>query len=226
MPKHQLEIACFNLESAQIAQANGANRIELCDGFEVGGTTPSVEMTRAAKARIIIDLYVMIRPRGGDFVYSDEEFLQMKTAITTLKNEQVDGFVFGILNEDRSVNVEQNAALVALAKPLPCTFHRAFDSVADGFAALEDVIRCGFVHILTSGQSPNVTAGSVRLGELVKKASDRIVIMPGGGLRASNIQAVLLQTGASWYHSSAITQGGQIANADEIKSLLSNLKTS
>lgn len=222
-PQPKLEIACFNTQSALIAQANGANRIELCDGFEVGGTTPSSEMIRKVKAETTIPVYVMIRPRGGGFVYSDEEFRQMKSAVTELKKENVDGFVFGILSEDQTVNLQQNQELVWLASPLPCTFHRAFDEVTDAFSSLEAVIGCGFTTILTSGQAPNVMGGAERLGELAVRAGNRIAIMPGGGLRSSNIAQIQLQTGADWFHSSAITQGGQTANAAEVVALRSNL---
>ncbi len=221
--KNQLEIACFNLESALIAQKYGADRVELCDGFEVGGTTPSLEMTGNARTSLQIDLYVMVRPRGGNFTYTDEEFAEMKNTILKVRAEQVDGFVFGVLHQDNSINVRQNAELVALAHPLPCTFHRAFDAVPDAFLALEAVINCGFKTILTSGQMPNVVEGAERLAILVEKANNRIVIMPGGGLRASNVAFLQQKTKAHWYHSSAITQGNQTADAAEILSLKSNL---
>lgn len=220
----QLEIACFNLESALIAQENGADRVELCAGIEVGGTTPDYEMVRQAREDLSIDLYVMIRPRGGNFVYSNEEFEQMQSDISTLKKIKVDGFVFGILNEDNSINLEQNKTLVDLAKPLACTFHRAFDEVQNPFQALEQIIDCGFKTILTSGQKPNVTEGKDNLAELVKAANNRIVIMPGGGLRSSNIDAIRQTTKAIFYHSSAITDGSETANANEIQALKAKLK--
>jgi copper homeostasis protein len=220
----KLEIACFNLNSALIAQQNGADRVELCDGFDVGGTTPSVAMTRKARASLTIDLFVMIRPRGGNFVYSKEEFEQMKTSINELKKEKVDGFVFGILKEDNTINKEQNSELIALAKPFPCTFHRAFDEVSEAFQSLEDTIKCGFQTILTSGQMPYVETGVDSLAALVKMANNRIVIMPGGGLRSSNCKSIQQKTKANYFHSSAITDGNQMANPIEIIALLSNLK--
>lgn len=218
----KLEIACFNLESAMVAHQSGADRIELCDGFEVGGTTPSIENVNLFKATSDSDLYVMIRPRGGDFVYGQQELEQMKNEVLQFKELKVDGFVFGILNEDHSINTIQNSELVALANPIPCTFHRAFDKVADAFLALEEIINCGFQTILTSGQTSNVMDGSDRLAALVVKANNRIVIMPGGGLRSNNIGFICQKTKADWYHSSAITDG-QIANPEEIKALQSNL---
>ena len=224
VPNAKLEIACFNLNSALIAQENGADRVELCVGFDVGGTTPSVAMTRQARTSLSIDLLVMIRPRGGNFVYSDEEFEQMKTAIHELKKEKVDGFVFGILKEDKTINKEQNSELIAFAKPFPCTFHRAFDEVSEAFQSLEEIIECGFQTILTSGQMPNVELGVDRLATLVEKANNQIIIMPGGGLRSSNCSSIQQKTKAKFFHSSAITEGNQMANPDEIMALQSNLK--
>lgn len=220
----QLEIACFNLNSAIIAQENGADRVELCTGFEVGGTTPSTEDIIEARKLLSIDLYVMIRPRGGNFVYSDEEFMKMKLNILQMKSYGINGFVFGILNEDNVVNIAQNKELVGLAKPFPCTFHRAFDEVSDVFQSLEDIIECGFTTVLTSGQTQNVTAGIDNLTELVKKTNNRITIMPGGGLRSSNIGLVQQKTKATFYHSSAITDGSPTANTNEITALKNNLK--
>lgn len=219
----KLEIACFNAESALIAQQGGADRIELCDNIKEGGTTPDLQITKQTLEKVTIPLYVMIRPRGGNFVYSEEEFQQMKKEIQQFKTLGVDGFVFGILNHDRTVNTKQNSELVAMAKPLPCTFHRAFDAVTDVSLSLEDVIQCGFSTILTSGAMPNVVEGITVLKQLVEKANNRITIMPGGGLRSTNINLIQQQTGAGFYHSSAITDGSEIANGDEVRILKSNL---
>ncbi|MCF6133301.1 copper homeostasis protein CutC [Flavobacterium wongokense] len=220
----QLEIACFNLDSAIIAQRNGANRIELCDGFEVGGTTPSLQTVVKAKELLTIEFYVMIRPRGGNFLYSEEEFEQMKTEILQFQKLNVSGFVFGILNPNNTINKIQNIELVELAKPFPCTFHRAFDEVENVFQALEDVIACGFQTILTSGQAQNATEGMQRIAELVSKSNNRIAIMPGGGVRSSNSALIQQQTKASWFHSSAITDNTVTANPNEILALKSSLK--
>lgn len=221
---NKLEIACFNLKSAVIAQKNGADRVELCASIEVGGTTPDFEITKKTKELISIDLNVMIRPRGGNFVYSEDEFNQMKLEIIELKKLNVNGFVFGILNEDNSINIIQNTELVYLAKPFPCTFHRAFDEVSNVFQSLEEIIECGFQTLLTSGQMPNVVEGVNKLAELVSKANKRITIMPGGGLRASNLNSIQEKTRATFYHSSAITNGSETANPDEITALKSILK--
>ena len=221
----KLEIACFNYESALIAQEGGANRIEFCDNLKEGGTTPDFEMVKKLRKEITVDLYVMIRPRGGNFYYSETEFQQMKIEIERFKNIGVNGFVFGILNDDKSINVLQNSELVAIAKPFPCTFHRAFDLVKDVFQSLESVIQCGFSTILTSGTMPNVVEGISVLQQLVVKANNRIVIMPGGGLRSTNIQLLQEQTNAGFYHSSAITDGSETANLEEVKALKSNLES-
>jgi len=223
MEKSQLEIACFNYESALIAQENGANRIELCENMHLGGTTPNSILTFRVREKTLIKMHVIIRPRGGDFVYSDEEFAEMKQDIKQLKKLRVDGFVFGILNADGSVNKKQNQELIHLAGSLPCTFHRAFDVVKNVEQSLEDVIDCGFKTILTSGQGRNVAEGISVLEKIQKLARDRIVIMPGGGLRSSNIQLLNEKLKPTFYHSSAITNDTETADPIEVKGLLLNL---
>ena len=223
MEIYKLEIACFNLESAIIAQENGADRVELCANMKEGGTTPDFKITEQARKELTIDLNVMIRPRGGDFVYSYNEFEQMKAEIIAFKKLNVDGFVFGILDKEGNVNIEQNKELVALASPIPCTFHRAFDVVNKVYESLETVIDCGFKTILTSGQEKNVVEGIDVLAELVKKANNRIVIMPGGGLRSTNISLLKEKTKAVFYHSSAIVETGETANGEEVKALKEKL---
>ena len=220
---NKLEIACFNLKSAIIAQENGADRVELCAEMKKGGTTPDFEITEKTRKELSIDLNVMIRPRGGDFVYTDLEFEQMKDEIIAFKKLNVDGFVFGILDKDGDVNKAQNSELVALAGPVPCTFHRAFDVVNNVYQSLETVIECGFTTILTSGQEKNVVEGIDVLAELVVKANGRITIMPGGGLRSSNISLLKEKTKASFYHSSAIIDPGETASGDEVKALKGKL---
>jgi copper homeostasis protein len=220
----KIEIACFNIESAILSQKAGADRVELCANISVGGTTPLIEMIQQARKNITIDLFVMIRPKGGNFVYSEAEFEQMKSEIETIKELGVNGVVFGILNEDNTIYVKQNSALVELAKPFPCTFHRAFDSVSNYEQALEDVIACGFSTLLTSGTFSNVTEGKEVLKKLVEQAKNRIEIMPGGGLRSMNISELNQIVNANWYHSSAITDGTEIANPEEIVQLKNKLK--
>lgn len=217
----KIEIASFNIQSAIIAQQNGADRVELCAEMNVGGTTPSIADIKEVRAVLNIDLNVMIRPRGGDFVYTGDEFQQMKNEILAIKELGVDGLVFGILNADNTVNTAQNKELVDLASPLPCTFHRAFDAVQNMQIALEDVISCGFKTILTSGCEPTVNQGLSNLKQLVEWAGTRITIMPGGGLRSTNIAHILQETGALYCHSSAITDGTDTAVAEEVQALKS-----
>jgi len=219
MKKNQLEIACFNYESAIIAQDNGADRIELCDDMRLGGTTPNLITAERVREKLAIKMHVIIRPRGGDFVYTEEEFLEMKQDIKQLKALGVDGFVFGILNQDGSINKEQNLELVQLASPLSCTFHRAFDVVNSIEQGLEEVIACGFQTILTSGRGKNVEEGILDLELIQKLAGDRIEIMPGGGLRSSNIKLLQEKLQPTFYHSSAITDQTETANPEEIKEL-------
>ena len=221
----KIEIACFNLESALIAQKAGADRVELCADMLVGGTTPTIEIIKQAREHLNIDLYIMIRPRGGNFVYSDSEFEQMKSEIEAIKKLGVNGFVFGILKDDNTINIEQNLELVELAKSFPCTFHRAFDEILDYEKALENVISCGFSALLTSGTFPNVMEGKYVLKQLVIQANNRIEIMPGGGLRSTNISALDEMVNINWFHSSAITDGSEIASLEEIVQLKKKLQS-
>lgn len=219
MKKNQLEIACFNFESALIAQENGADRIELCENMQLGGTTPNYILGVRVREQLSIQMHIIIRPRGGDFVYSDEELIEMKQDIKQFKKLGIDGFVFGVLKEDGSVNKTRNKELVDLASPLTCTFHRAFDVVENVEQSLEDVIDCGFKTILTSGQGVNVLEGISVLEKIQKLAGDRIIIMPGGGLRSSNIQVLQDKLKPTFYHSSAITDDSETADPEEIKKI-------
>lgn len=218
----KLEIACFTNASIQIAFENGADRIELCDQMEVGGTTPSIEMVKFA-SKFNIPKYMMVRPRGGNFVYSNEEFEIMKKSILEFKNQNINGFVFGLLTEDFQVDISKNKELIHLANPLPCTFHRAFDEVIDRKQALEDCISCGFENILTSGTKKTALEGKESIKDLIQQANNRIIIMPGGGIRSSNIEELDRFVQANWYHSAAIIDGSNTANAEEIQNLKQKL---
>jgi copper homeostasis protein len=199
----KLEVIGFNIESCVAAQKAGAHRIELCSGPGEGGTTPSYGFTRAASKKLQIDLYVMIRPRGGDFFFSDEEFEIMKTDVAACKQLNCSGVVFGILTKDGKVDKKRCKELIDLAYPMEATFHRAFDRVADPFEALEDIIESGFERILTSGLKPKVIEGKQTIFQLISQANDRIIIMPGSGLNAENIIEIAEATGATEFHSSA-----------------------
>lgn len=198
-----LEIIAFTIESCAIAQAAGANRIELCDNPGDGGTTPSYGFIKAARAKLDIELYCMIRPRDGDFFYRDEEFEIMKADVLNAKQLGCDGVVIGLLNKDGSVDKERSKKLVELAYPMGVTFQRAFDRVSDPFKALEDVIETGCERILTSGLVPSCLDGAPLIAQLVQQAAGRIVIMPGSGLRSSNVIDVARITGATEFHTSA-----------------------
>lgn len=222
MPK--IEIACFNVEAARIAQQHGADRVEFCADMPLGGTSPDWQETETVRRELRIALHVMIRPRGGSFVYTEAEFAQMQMDVLKYEALGVDGFVFGILDAAGNIDKQQNNALVQLAGGKPCTFHRAFDEVSDSTQALEDIISCGFRTVLTSGCAPNVDLGQDELKRLVQQARGRIVIMPGGGLRSTNIGRIWRETGAEYFHSSAIIDGSETAVATEVQALVKAAK--
>lgn len=198
-----LEVIGFNIESCTLAQEAGANRIELCDGPGEGGTTPSYGFIKAARKRLNIDLYPIIRPRGGDFLYTDDEFEIMKTDILVCKKLGCDGVVTGSLNADGTIDKTRCSQLVEIAFPMGVTFHRAFDRTKDPFTALEDIIECGFERILTSGLEPDAMQGASLIASLIEKADERIVIMPGSGIRSDNIGEIANRTKAHEFHTSA-----------------------
>ncbi len=197
------EICSYGLTHALAAQAAGADRVELCSSPQEGGTTSSPGVIRRARERLHIDLYPIIRPRGGDFIYSGEEFQAMLCDVEFSRQAGCDGVVIGILKADGSVDKDRCARLVERAYPLGVTFHRAFDVTVDPFAALEDIIDIGCERILTSGQQPTAPEGAALIAELIKRADNRIVIMPGSGVRLSNIKELAEKTGAEEFHSSA-----------------------
>jgi copper homeostasis protein len=199
----KLEIIGFNIESCIAAQQAGAHRIELCDNPSEGGTTPSYGFIKAAREKLSIELFVMIRPRGGDFLYSDDEFEIMKADIKVCKELGCDGIVIGVLNKDGSIDKKRCEELVVWAYPLGVTFHRAFDRTNDPFKALEDIIETGCERILTSGLQPKATDGIQIIKELIAQADDRIIIMPGSGVTSENIISLVENTGAVEFHSSA-----------------------
>ncbi len=199
----QLEICAFNIGSCITAQQSGAHRIELCDNPSEGGTTPSYGLIQSVIERLHIDIYPIVRPRGGDFFYNDDEYSVMKKDIQLCKDLGCNGVVIGMLNIDGSVDKRRVAALVELAYPMGVTFHRAFDRAVNTFQALEDIIDIGCERILTSGQRPTVMEGIQLIKEVVEHADERIIIMPGSGLRSNNIQELALQTGAVEFHTTA-----------------------
>ena len=211
--------ACVNsVGSAIEAEKGGAGRVELCDNLYEGGTTPSAGAIQSARACLAIELNVMIRPRGGDFHYSDLELEIMKADLLVAKGLGADGVVFGILHTDGTIDVERSRELVELARPMSTTFHRAFDMTADPCAALEDLVRVGVDRVLTSGQRPSAMAGIELLARLVERAGDRIVVMPGVGIDASCIAELAAGTGAVEFHVLAqkSVQSSMVFRNDEV----------
>ena len=200
-----IEVCIDSIESAVNAEAGGANRVELCDNLAEGGTTPSAGIISAVRAQIGVGLQVMIRPRGGDFLYSPAEIEAMKYDILVAKELRADGVVFGCLTKDANVDMECMAELIALARPMNVTFHRAFDMVRDPLSALNALITLGVNRVLTSGQQPSALEGAPLIAELVRQAGDRIIILAGGGVRPYNIQQLIAQTGVRECHVSGRT---------------------
>ena len=200
-PKYLLEISVESLEAAAAAERAGADRIELCEDLSAGGITPHPELMRAARQRLTIPIFAMIRPRGGDFAYSAEEFARMRRDLETAKACGMNGAVLGVLRADSTVDIERTRELVECARPLPVTFHRAFDETADLFRALDDVIATGATRILTSGGNPSASEGRHVLAELIRAARGRVGILPGGGINPSNLREVVRQTQATEFHS-------------------------
>ncbi|SMO52386.1 copper homeostasis protein CutC [Solitalea koreensis] len=199
-----LEICCYSVESVAEAAKGGASRVELCDNVQEGGTTPSSGTIELAKAIPGIQVYVIIRPRGGDFCYSATEFEVMKYDIKRAKELGVDGVVLGILLPDGHVDKDRMKELLDLAAPLDITFHRAFDMTVDPFAALDEIADLGIKRILSSGTFNTAIEGLDLLQKLVKHSSGRVTIMAGSGVNESNIEA-LYKIGIREFHSSAMT---------------------
>jgi copper homeostasis protein len=196
-----LEISVASVEAAAAAERGGADRIELCSDLSVGGLTPDLALIRAVRQQIQIPIFTMIRPRDGDFVYSAVEFAKMKKSIDESRDAGASGLVFGILKSNRTVDIERSRQLVDLAKPLPVTFHRAFDACPDLLRALEDVVRCSASRILTSGGAATAPEGAAKIKALVAAAGERITIVPGAGINAGNILQLAEATRAHEFHS-------------------------
>lgn len=198
----QLEVCANGVNSALIAQEGGAYRVELCDNLLEGGTTPSYGQITLARKLLNIKLYPIIRPRGGNFDYSDLEFEVMKADVQSCKALGCDGVVFGMLTADGKVDVERCKALLEIAHPMPATFHRAFDDAADLFDSLEDLISLGFERVLTSGGAATAVDGTDVLKRLIEAASNRIEVMPGAGITPENVASLVNMTNARAVHGS------------------------
>jgi copper homeostasis protein len=243
----KLEICVDNVESAMVAQYAGADRVELCNNLQEGGTTPGFGMISSARNNLCIGINVIIRPRGGDFLYTDLEYDIMRREIEVCGECGVDGVVLGILLPGGEIDTERTAKLIELARPMSVTFHRAFDMCIDPLKGLEDVIAAGADRLLTSGQKNKAEDGTGLIIDLIAKSDGRIIIMPGSGINTSNILTIARETGAKEFHLTGrkaeesgmifqrqgIFMGGssdipefsrKVADPDVIRSIINNLK--
>ena len=200
--KYIIEIATADFITTKAAVEGGADRIELCAALTEGGTTPSQGMIRRCREALSVSLFPIIRPRGGDFLYSDDEYEIMLKDVLLCKQSSCDGVVIGLLRSNGDIDLSHTARLVEAAYPMEVTFHRAFDRCRDPLAALEELISIGCQRILTSGQQPSAPDGMELIAQLVTAASHRIVIMPGSGVRKENIRSLAENSGATEFHSS------------------------
>jgi copper homeostasis protein len=196
------ELCAENVEAAQAAKAGGADRIELCSQLSIGGVTPDADLIATAVEALSIPVHILIRPRGGDFVFTAAEFAQMRRQIEQAQRVGAAGVAIGMLLPDGRVDVERSRELVKLARPMSVTFHRAFDETADLSQALEDVIQTGADCLLTSGGAADVLSGAESIARLHRQARERLDIMAGGGLKLANLAEVVRRTGVSYLHGS------------------------
>ena len=195
-----LEVCVDSVESAVAAEQGGAERVELCADLEHGGTTPSTGTIKSVRQAVSMKVHVMIRPRGGDFCYSENDFEVMRRDILEIKKLGVDGLVFGILTHDGKIDRERTEILLKMARPLSVTFHRAFDETGDLFTALAELTRLGVDRVLTSGGRPAVEAGMQILARLVRDAGPSIKVLAGGGITPENVADVIEQTDVDEIH--------------------------
>ena len=217
MNKPILEGCAGSLASALAAQEGGAFRVELCDNLYEGGTTPSIGAIELARLKLSIRLHVIIRPRGGDFLYSDLEYAIIKRDVERCRNSRVDGIVIGFLTPDGRVDIARTREITAMVRPMAVTFHRAFDMARDPFEALEDLKEAGVDRILTSGQKNHAPDGADLIARLIRQADGKIIIMPGGGLSEHNIADFARHVQATEYHATlrhTVESGMQFRRGD------------
>jgi len=221
-----LEVCAYNIQSCLIAEKAGASRIELCADPLLGGTTPSYGLLEYAIEHIAIPVFPMIRPRGGNYVYDADELAIMQKDILACRRLGYKGIVTGAQLLDGRINTDQLKRLIECAGTMAVTCHKVFDSTPDAFAALEDLIAAGCSRVLTSGLEKTATEGAALLSQLITQAAGRIIIMPGGGVRSSNIAHVAETTGAKEFHSSAIVAraSNNIADEREIRLIVQQLQ--
>lgn len=200
-----LELACFTPESSRIAAAVGVHRLELCEDYTCGGRTPSMDYFRQARKDFPRDIFVMIRPRAGDYIFSDTEFSKMTADVKAFKAAGANGFVSGFFSTSGAINEEQLKRFVNACHPFPFTFHRSFDLLPDWKSGLDLLIRCGCTRLLTSGDGPTAYDGSMRLKEMMDYAGTKLIILPGGGIRSSNIKEIISTCHPEEVHSAALS---------------------
>jgi len=203
LKKIVIEIGAYNIESALIAQRYGADRVELCSGFAEGGLTPGPGMIKLARKLLSIELYIMIRPREGDFLYTDHEFETMIEDVIFAKNAGADGIVTGLLLANGNVDEKRTRMLVEIAHPMRVTFHRAYDMTNNPYKALETIISTGTTRILTSGQKPDAIQGAGLIVKINEQAAGRIKIMAGCGIKDYNVSEIIKNSGVKEVHLSA-----------------------
>ena len=223
MNKNQIEICCGSIQSAANAKAGGAVRVELCQGLVEGGTTPSPATIQYAVRELGLKVFVLVRPRGGDFCYNELEVKTMEEDVAFCKEAGASGIVVGFLHPDGSIDTELTRRFVEFSAPLPVTFHRAFDECADPLNALEQIIECGCARILTSGCKPTAIEGAEMLQQLVKQADGRITILAGSGVTPENAVALREKTGVKEIHGSCKKtrpDGAWETDAEEVRKLM------
>ncbi len=224
-----LELATFNIESVHIAVSSGVNRLELCEDYSSGGITPSLNFFSEARKLFHKDIFVMIRPRPGSFVYSDDEFEKMLQSVETFKTLGADGFVSGFMTEDQTINENQLEIFTTECQPLPFTFHRAFDQVRDWKLGLDILLKYGCARVLTSGDGKTAEVGKGRLKDMMDYVKGELIILPGGGIRSNNLESILDGCQPEEIHTAGITQenllnGKFVANENELIKMLVMMK--
>jgi copper homeostasis protein len=199
-PEICFEVCVDSIESAMAAEDGGADRVELCSDLLEGGLTPSFGMLKVAREMLHLKIMVMVRPRGGDFCYTEAEFHAMQHDVAAAKKAGAHGVVFGVLDPDGTIDLDRTRKLIEAARPLPVTFHRAFDMTRDPFEALDALIDLGANRVLTSGQEATVVEGLDLIAELVQRAAGRIIVMPGGGVTDRNTAKIVEATGVTEIH--------------------------
>lgn len=214
----KFEICVDSCEGVRAAREAGADRVELCANLLEGGTTPSLGAIRRARSVTGIGLHVIIRPRGGDFLYSDDEFEEMKTDILAAREEGANGVVFGLLLPDGRFDAARSRLLIEAARPMAVTVHRAFDMARDPFEAMETLIDLGVERVLTSGQEESVLEGLPLITSLYQRAGDRIIVMPGGGITPRNVERIVRDSGVREIHFAALEarEGGMRFRRDGV----------